>query len=68
MNQNLDSHAQELLAQYHKLLPVYTQMAEVIPEKLKEFFDEAGIIVAAVEHRVKTEPSLVGKLGLKGGK
>ena len=63
-----DSHAQELLAQYKSLLPVYTQMADVIPEKLKEFFAEAGIIVAAVEHRVKAEESLAGKLKLKGSK
>ena len=68
MAQELDIHAQELLAQYKSLLPVYTQMAEVIPEKLKEFFTEAGIIVAAVEHRVKAEDSLAGKLRLKGGK
>ena len=58
----------ELLAQYRNLLPVYEQMAEMIPEKLKGFFAEAGIIVAAVEHRVKTESSLVGKLQLKGDK
>ena len=64
----LDPHAQELLAQYKALLPVYTQMAEIIPEKLKEFFAEAGIVVAAVEHRVKAEESLAGKLRLKGSK
>ena len=64
----LDPHGQELLEQYRALLPVYTQMADVIPEKLKEFFAEAGIIVAAVEHRVKTEGSLAGKLRLKGAK
>ena len=68
MAQELDTHAQELLAQYQCNLPVYTQMAEMIPAKLKDFFDEAGIIVAAVEHRVKTEGSLAGKLKLKGGK
>ena len=68
MNQGLDSHSQELLAQYRSLLPVYTQMAEVIPQKLKEFFDQAGIIIAALEHRVKTESSLSGKLQLKGSK
>jgi ppGpp synthetase/RelA/SpoT-type nucleotidyltranferase len=43
-------------------------MAEIIPERLKEFFAETGLIVAAVEHRVKTEGSLAGKLQLKGGK
>ena len=68
MANELDPHAQQLLAQYKSLLPVFTQMADVIPAKLTEFFNEAGIIVAAVEHRVKTEGSLAGKLKLKGGK
>ena len=65
---SLDPHIQDLLAQYNSLLPVYRQMADVIPEKLKEVFGEAGIIIAALEHRVKTEESLTGKLKLKGGK
>ncbi len=65
---SLDPHAQELLAQYRSLLPIYSELDRVIPEKLKEFFAEAGIIVAAVEHRVKEEGSLAGKLKLKGGK
>jgi ppGpp synthetase/RelA/SpoT-type nucleotidyltranferase len=68
MSTPLDPHAQDLLAQYKSFLPVYEQMAEIIPQKLKEIFDEAGIIVAAVEHRVKAEDSLAGKLRLKGGK
>ena len=68
MTPELDPHAQELIAQYRTLLPVYTQMADVIPERLKKVFADAGIIVAAVEHRVKTEDSLAGKLRLKGGK
>ena len=63
-----ESHIQELLAQYRQLLPVYEQMGEAIPDKLKNFFAEADIIVAAVEHRVKTERSLTGKLQLKGDK
>ena len=54
--------------QYRSLLPVFKKMAEIIPERLKEFFAEAGIIVAAVEHRVKAEDSLAGKIKLKGGK
>ena len=68
MGKELDSHTHELLEQYRSLLPVLTKMAEVIPERLKEFFSEAGIIVASVEHRVKAEESLAGKLKLKGGK
>ena len=68
MSQPLDPHSQELLRQYESLLPVYRQMEKVIPDQLKEFFDEAGIIVAALEHRIKTKESLAGKLKLKGGK
>ena len=68
MTPKLDPHAQDLLAQYQSLLPVYSQMEKVIPDKVKEVLDEAGIIVASLEHRVKTESSLKGKLLLKGGK
>ena len=69
MNNNTsDPKILQLLAQYHQFLPIYEQMAEVIPGKLKEFFAEAGIIVAAIEHRVKGEESLMGKLQLKGDK
>lgn len=64
----LNPHTQDLLTQYRQLLPVYEKMAEVIPERLKGFFAEAGIIVATVEHRVKAEDSLAGKLKLKGDK
>ena len=63
-----DPHVQDLLEQYRALLPVYNQLSEIVPEKLKAFFQEAGIVVTAVEHRVKTEKSLTGKLQLKGGK
>ena len=60
--------SQDILNEYHSLLPVFTKMAEVIPQRLIGFFSEAGFIVAAVEHRVKTEDSLRGKLQLKGTK
>lgn len=62
------SHNDELLAQYRSLMPVYNKMVEVIPEMLKDFFDKKGIVVAAVEQRVKSENSLAGKLKLKGDK
>ncbi len=68
MKVNLDAHGQSILDEYHSYLPVFTEMAEVLPAKLRKCFEEAGIIVAAVEHRVKTESSLAGKLELKGGK
>ena len=68
MEPTLDLHTQDLLAQYESLLPVYSQMEEVIPRKLNEVFADAGIIIASLEHRIKTKGSLTGKLKLKGGK
>lgn len=68
MKQELDGHSQKLLEQYKTLRPLYEEIAEVIPEKIKEFFAESGVVVAAIEHRVKEEKSLAGKLMLKGGK
>ena len=67
-NNNSDPKIRQLIAQYRQCLPIYEQMATAIPEKLKEFFTEAGIVVAAIEHRVKKEDSLLGKLQLKGDK
>ncbi|MBR4212836.1 MAG: hypothetical protein IKR82_02615 [Bacteroidales bacterium] len=64
----LSPHCEEILEQYRTFLPVFAKMEEVIPTKLKEFFVESGIIVAALEHRLKTESSLAGKLQLKGEK
>ena len=66
--QSLDPHTRELLAQYQAMRPIYEKMAEMIPEKLRESFTEAGIVIAALEHRVKAEDSLAGKLALKGSK
>ena len=68
IQEQLDPHTQDLLAQYRALLPTFEKISDLVPEKLKEFFEEAGIIVASVEHRVKTESSLTGKLKLKGSK
>ncbi len=67
-NYNLDPHSEELLAQYRALLPTYSKIEQVVSGKLKAFFADAGMIVAAVEHRIKTESSLAGKLALKGSK
>ena len=65
---SLDLHSQELMQQYKDLLPVYEKIASHVSKQLKDFFEDAGIIVAAIESRVKTEKSLAGKLRLKGGK
>jgi len=65
---NLAPHCEAIMDQYRGLLPVLGQMDAIIPERIHGFFEEAGIIVAALEHRIKTESSLAGKLELKGSK
>ena len=64
----LDPHSESLLSQYRSLLPVFIQTSEVATSLLKSNFASSGLIVAALEHRVKTEDSLRGKLALKGNK
>lgn len=64
----LDAHGQQIMQQYYHLLPVFEQMAHEIPSRIRQFLSEAGILVAGLECRVKTESSLAGKLELKGAK
>ena len=64
----LDAHCMAILEEYRENLPMFKQMKGKIQEQLKEVFDEAGLIVASIEGRVKTEKSLAGKLELKGAK
>ena len=64
----IDPHSQSLLEQYDEFLPVFHKIADSVDKQLKDFFNDAAIVVAAVEHRVKTRSSLQGKLELKGSK
>ena len=64
----LDAHCQAILEEYREHLPQFEKVKDTVQAQLKEVFDEAGIIVAAIEGRVKTEKSLAGKLELKGAK
>ncbi len=65
---NLDPHSESIMDQYRSFLPTLEKMEQFVPGKIREFFDESGIIVCALEHRIKTESSLAGKLELKGSK
>ena len=65
---NLDPHCQAILEEYRKAKPACDEAAEKVKTTLKTFFKEAGLVVASVESRVKTEKSLEGKLELKGSK
>ena len=67
-NVNLDPHGEMLLQQFHELRPKLDQVAEESYGLLGQALREQGIYVTAIEHRVKTEQSLIGKLELKGAK
>ena len=64
----LDMHSEMLLEQYRERLPVYERMAQLAEEALRHALDAQHVNVTTIEHRVKTEASLAGKLELKGGK
>lgn len=64
----LDAHSAGILEEYRALLPTYRYAAELIVGHVREALSEAGLIIAALEHRVKEEKSLAGKLRLKGNK
>ena len=64
----LDPHAQSILEEYRKARPVFEQMQATIPARVRALLDEAGIVVASIESRIKEEKSLIGKLELKGAK
>ena len=65
---NLDQHGEALLQQYRDLRPTLEQLCQQAYELLCQALEEQGIYVTAIEHRVKTEQSLAGKLELKGAK
>ena len=64
----LDMHSEMILNEYREKLPIYEKMKTVILRLLRTCLDENHVIVSGLEARVKSEPSLVGKLELKGYK
>ena len=64
----LDPHSEALLRQYRELRPALEQLSQEAFNVLSHALHEQGIYVTAIEHRVKTEKSLAGKLELKGAK
>ena len=68
MDRHLDPHCEAILQEYRDALPQCKTVAKEVYNTLKSTFDKAGLLVAAIEYRVKAEDSLAGKLELKGGK
>ena len=64
----LDAHGESLMQQYRELRPTLDVLANRAYDLLHQALREQGIYVTAIEHRVKTEKSLAGKLELKGAK
>ena len=65
---HLDPHCEAILSEYRDNLPLFEEAARKVYDVLKKTLDDAGLLVAALEYRVKSEGSLAGKLELKGRK
>lgn len=64
----MDLHTELILEEYRDAIPVFEKMQVEVVRVLREALDKNGIIVTAVDSRIKTEKSLAGKLELKGSK
>ena len=68
MDYHLDPHGEGLLQQFRQSLPVLQRIEEIAFQKMRETLQEQGIYVNNIEHRIKEESSLAGKLDRKGSK
>jgi len=64
----MDLHAELLLEDFRAARPELERLLDCVLKSLRDALDKNGLIVTAVEGRVKTEESLAGKLELKGQK
>lgn len=64
----LDLHCTMILEDYRDKWSTFVKMKEIVITALRKVLAENNIFVTAIEGRIKTEASLVGKLELKGQK
>lgn len=64
----LDLHCQMILDEYREIREEAERVKDEVISKIQKALKANGLLVAAVEGRVKTESSLAGKLELKGNK
>lgn len=69
MSENgLDQHGIAILDDYRENYPLYQKLQEVVVDILTKSAAKSGIQLTAMESRIKTEKSLIGKLKRKGNK
>lgn len=56
------------MEQFHERTHVYERLLHLADEALRKALDAQHVKVTAMEHRIKTETSLAGKLEMKGAK
>ena len=64
----LDPHGEALMKQFRELRPTLEAISDKAYDILARALKDQEIYVTAIEHRIKTEKSLAGKLELKGAK
>ena len=68
MENQLDMHGEMLLGQYQEMLPRLKELEQQVTTMLADAIKRMGIELNSLEHRVKAEASLIGKLERKGQK
>jgi len=66
--EGLDLHCELIMDEYRESVPMLERMKTEVLDVLRDALDRNGLVVTAVEARIKTEESLAGKLALKGAK
>ncbi len=62
----MDLKSRMILEDYRKSRDSFIKLGDIVHEILRNIVDAAGVQVLAIEHRVKTEKSLAGKLERSG--
>lgn len=65
---HLDPHCEAILQEYQDNLPRFREVEAQVKDTLIRTLADAGLLVAAIESRIKSYDSLAGKLELKGHK
>ncbi|MBQ8467506.1 MAG: hypothetical protein IJ546_07435 [Prevotella sp.] len=68
MEFHLDPHCDAILQEFRNKRDLYVLLERKATDMLMQALNKQGLYITAMEHRIKTEHSLAGKLELKGAK